>query len=215
MQKIGIIGSSNVAQALGQGFLQLGHDVMLGSRDPQKLVDWKDQAGEKAHSGTFREAAAFGDLLVLAVKGTAAEKALEMAGAENLRGKTVIDTTNPIADAPPVNGVLQYTTSLGGSLMEQLQQAYPDTRFVKAFNSIGSPFMVNPDFGGEKPSMFICGNDEEAKSEISGILDRFGFEVEDMGQVEAARAIEPLAILWCSPGFRRNQWTHAFRLLKK
>jgi predicted dinucleotide-binding enzyme len=99
--------------------------------------------------------------------------------------------------------------------MEQLQRSYPDTRFVKAFNSIGSPFMVNPDFGGEKPSMFICGNDEEAKSEISGILDRFGFEVEDMGQVEAARAIEPLAILWCIPGFRRNQWTHAFRLLKK
>jgi predicted dinucleotide-binding enzyme len=215
MQKIGIIGSSSVAQALGQGFLQLGHDVMLGSRDPQKLADWKEQAGEKARTGTFREAAAFGDLLVLAVKGTAAQKALEMAGAENLRGKTVIDTTNPIADAPPVNGVLQYTTSLGGSLMEQLQRSYPDTRFVKAFNSIGSPFMVNPDFGGEKPSMFICGNDEEAKSEISGILDRFGFEVEDMGQVEAARAIEPLAILWCIPGFRQNQWTHAFRLLKK
>ena len=75
--------------------------------------------------------------------------------------------------------------------------------------------MVNPDFGTEKPTMFICGNDPEAKSEVSEICTLFGFETEDMGAVEAARAIEPLCMLWCIPGFRENKWSHAFRLLKR
>jgi hypothetical protein len=99
--------------------------------------------------------------------------------------------------------------------MEQLQAAFPNAHFVKAFSSVGNALIVNPDFGGIKPTMFICGNDANAKKEVSKILDRFGFEVEDMGGVEAARAIEPLCILWCIPGFLRNQWMHAFKLLKK
>jgi hypothetical protein len=212
--KIGILGSGVVGQTLGSGFIRHGYEVMLGTRSPEKLTDWKLKAGESGRVGSFAEAAAFGDILVLAVKGAAAEDTLKTAGRENLSGKAIIDATNPIADSPPDNGVLRFFTSLDDSLMEQSQRAFPDARFVKAFNSVGNALMVNPDFGGIKPTMFICGNDSRAKQEVSRILDLFGFEVEDMGGAQAARAIEPLCILWCIPGFLHNQWTHAFKLLK-
>ena len=165
--------------------------------------------------GSFEDAAKFGEIVVVATKGTAAEAALTMAGIANLNGKTVIDTTNPIADAAPVNGVLRYFTSQNDSLMERLQTLAADAHFVKAFSCIGNAFMVNPDFNGVKPTMFICGNHGGAKSEVKTILDQFGFDVADMGAVEGARAIEPLCILWCIPGFLTNSWTHAFKLLKR
>ncbi len=212
-KKIGILGSGVVAQVLGSGFLKHGYEVMLGTRDLTKLTEW--QTANNAKIGSFSEAAAFGDIVVLASKGTAAEAVLQLAGSANLKGKVLIDTTNPIADAAPVNGVLQYFTGLGDSQMERLQAAFPDARFVKAFNSVGNNFMINPDFGGIKPSMFICGNDPDAKKKVTTILELFGWETEDMGAVEAARAIEPLCILWCIPGFIRNEWMHAFKLLKK
>ena len=151
---------------------------------------------------------------MLAVKGTVAAEALRAAGAANLSGKTIIDATNPIADAPPTNGVLKFFTSLDESSMERLQREFPDAHFVKAFNSVGSTRMVNPEFDGGKPTMFICGNDAAAKQTVTGILDEFGWEVADMGAAEGARAIEPLCILWCIPGFLRQEWTHAFKLLK-
>lgn len=212
--KIGVLGSGVVGQTLASGFLKHGYEVMVGTRSPEKLAEWKAKAGAKGRVGTFSEAAAFGELLVLAVKGTVAKAALKLAGAGPLAGKVILDTTNPIADAPPENGVLKYFTSLDESLMEQLQAALPDARFVKAFSCVGNAFMVNPDFGGTKPTMFICGNDPAAKKEAEKIVTQFGFEVEDLGGAEAARAIEPLAMLWCIPGLLRNQWTHAFKLLK-
>jgi predicted dinucleotide-binding enzyme len=211
--KIGILGSGVVAQMLGSGFLKHGYDVMLGTRDISKLAEWLKT--NNAVTGSFRDAAAFGEIIVLAVKGNMAEAALQLAGITNFRGKIVIDTTNPIADAAPVNGVLQYYTNLGSSQMEQLQLVVPEARFVKAFNSVGNNFMINPDFGGIKPSMFICGNDPEAKRQVTAILGQFGWETEDMGAVEAARAIEPLCMLWCIPGFLRNEWGHAFKLLRR
>jgi 8-hydroxy-5-deazaflavin:NADPH oxidoreductase len=211
--KIGILGSGIVARVLGTGFLKHGYDVMMGTRDVSKLAEW--QASGSGKVGSFSDAAAFGDIVVLAVKGTMANSALQMSGKANLAGKVVIDTTNPIADAAPVNGVLQYYTTLAESQMERLQSAFPESRFVKAFNSVGNNFMVNPDFNGIKPTMFICGNDAEAKTRVTAILDQFGWETEDMGAAEAARAIEPLCILWCIPGFTRNEWGHAFKLLKK
>ena len=214
MKQVGIIGSGAVAKALGNGFIKHGFKVMLSSRDPEKLRDWIDQSGENALSGTFAEAAAFGNIVVLAVLGRAATEALEEAGPDNLKGKTVIDTTNPIAEAPPEDGVLRFTTSLDESLMEQLQHRFPDVNFVKAFNSVGNMFMVNPSFPGGKASMFICGNNQEAKNEVQEILDLFGWETEDRGKAAGARAIEPLCMLWCIPGFLRNQWTHAFKLVK-
>jgi len=207
--RVGVLGTGVVGETLGSGFLKHGHAVMIGSRSPEKLAEWmKENSG--GESGTFAEAAAFGELLVLAVKGTVASEALLLAGADNLAGKVVIDATNPIADKPPVNGVLRFFTDLNESLMEKLQKQFPEARFVKAFNSVGAPKMVNPEFASGKPTMFICGHDADAKKKVTGILDQFGWETADMGAVEAARAIEPLCMLWCIRGFAQNQWGHAF-----
>jgi len=163
--------------------------------------------------GSFAETATFGELVVLAVKGTVAADVLRAAGGANLAGKPVIDATNPIADAPPTNGVLKFFTNLDESLMERLQREFSGVRFVKAFNSVGNACMVDPKFKGGRPTMFICGNDESAKKTVTGILEQFGWETADMGAVEAARAIEPLCMLWCIPGFLRQDWVHAFKLL--
>jgi predicted dinucleotide-binding enzyme len=210
--KVGILGSGVVAKSLGKGFLTAGHDVMLGSREADKVRGWSDH--EKASAGTFTEAADFGDVVVLAVKGTVAVEAAKLAGERALADKTVIDTTNPIADGPPVNGVIQYFTGPNESLMERLQAAVPSARFVKAFSCVGTAFMFRPAFPGGPPTMFICGNHDGAKEQVRSILTEFGWETEDIGKVEGARAIEPLCQLWCVPGMLRGQWTHAFKLLK-
>ncbi len=213
--KIGILGSGVVGQALANGFIKHGYDVMIGTNDKNKHAELKDNTGGKAKIGSFEAVAKFGDIVVLAVKGSAAESAVQSAGIANLKGKTVVDTTNPIEEAPPENGVLKFFTSLNKSLMESVQKLAPDANFVKAFSSIGGAFMVNPDFGGVRPTMFICGNNDSAKKQVQAILDQFGFDTEDMGGSQAARAIEPLCMLWCIPGFLRNDWSHAFKLLKK
>lgn len=209
---VGILGSGSVAQTLGAGFLTHGHAVMLGTRDVTKLAAWQSKhPGGKA--GSFAQAATAGEVVVLAVKGDAALEVLRLAGSAALAGKVVMDTTNPIAAAPPVNGVLRFFTSLDESLMERLQQAYPDVRFVKAFNSVGNARMVNPRYAAGRPTMFICGNDAAAKRIVTDVLDQFGWETLDLGSVEAARAIEPLCMLWCIPGFLHSEWTHAFKVL--
>ena len=213
--KVGVIGSGIVGQALANGFVKHGYDVTVGTNTASKREDLKAKTKGKAKVGSFEDAAKFGEVVVLATKGTAAEAALKAAGIANLMGKTVIDTTNPIADVPPVNGVLQYFTSQNDSLMERLQALAPEAHFVKAFSCVGNAFMVNPDFNGVRPTMFICGNHDGAKGAVKTILEQFGFDVADMGKVEGARAIEPLCILWCIPGFLSNSWSHAFRLLQR
>jgi 8-hydroxy-5-deazaflavin:NADPH oxidoreductase len=214
MTKIGILGSGDVGKTLAKGFLKYDYQVAIGSDHVEKLAEFKRE-NPKMETTTFEQAAQSADILVLCVKGTVAEKIVEKVK-RHLSGKTVIDSTNPIADAPPQNGVLKYFTSLDESLMERLQRIAPDAQFVKAFNSIGSGLMVNPDFGDDaKPTMFICGNNDDAKKKVYEILEKFGFEIEDMGKAESARAIEPLCILWCIPGFVKNEWAHAFKLLKK
>jgi 8-hydroxy-5-deazaflavin:NADPH oxidoreductase len=212
--RIGILGSGEVGRVLASAFLQEGHQVMLGTRDKAKteVVKWQgDNSGGTV--GSFSETAIFGELLVLAVGGLVVEDVINLAGKDNFSNKTLIDATNPIAAVPPQNGVLKFFTTLEESLMERIQGLIPEAHVVKAFNSVGNIFMYKPPFK-EAPTMFICGNNEEAKKEVTSILTSFGWETEDMGKVEAARAIEPLCILWCIPGFIRNQWTHAFKLLK-
>ena len=214
MKKIGILGSGIVGQTLASGLLKNGYEVMIGTSDVSKLAEWKSKSGPNASAGSFADAAAFGELIVLAVKGNHAIDAVNRAGKEKLSSKTVIDTSNPIADVPPVNGVLTFFTDLSESLLEKIQKTFPEVNFVKAFNSVGSGVMINPTFPGGKPSMFICGNSEKAKAEVKTIIDLLGWETEDMGMAEAARAIEPLCMLWLIPGFTKNQWYHAFKLLK-
>lgn len=214
MAKVGILGSGDVGKTLAKGFLKHGYQVAIGTDHAEKLAEFKRE-NPQIETVTFEQAAQSGDIVVLCVKATVAEKIIEKVK-RHLSGKTVIDTTNPIADAPPENGVLKYFTSLEKSLMERLQKIAPDAQFVKAFNSIGSGLMINPDFrDNTKPTMFICGNNDDAKKKVYEILEKFGFEIEDMGKAESARAIEPLCMLWCIPGFLRNEWAHAFKLLKK
>jgi len=210
--KIGIIGSGAVAQTLAAGFIKHDHEVMLGTRDVSKLADFAVNGfGARVASGA--EAAAFGEVVVLAVKGSAALQAARDAGAA-LDGKPVLDTTNPIADTAPVDGVLPYFTGKNESLLEWLQEAHPKARFVKAFNSVGAGRMIDPDFGGTRPTMFIAGNHADAKVTATALLAQVGWDAADMGTAVAARAIEPLAMLWCIPGFREGSWMHAFKLLR-
>ena len=211
--KIGILGSGDVAKSLGAGLRRKGHDVMLGTSNTAKLAGWVAGSGG-VRSGSFADAARFGELAILAVKGTAAVAAVKAADPQALAGKPVIDATNPIADKPPVNGVLQFFTGPNESLLEMLQREFPAVRFVKAFNSVGHAHMIDPKFAGGAPTMFIAGNDAAAKAEATKILEQFGWETADMGTVVGARAIEPLCMLWCIPGFLRNDWRHAYRVLR-
>ena len=211
--KIGILGSGSVAQALGAGFLKHGHDVMLGTGSPARLDAWSAEH-PGARVGSFADAAGFAEVAVLAVKGHAAVGVLQPAVAQRLAGKTVLDTTNPIAEAAPVDGVLSFFTGPNESLLERLQQACPEVRFVKAFNSVGAGFMADPSFAGGPPTMFVCGDDAAARRTAAELVQGLGWDVADMGRAVAARAIEPLCMLWCISGIARNEWSHAFKLLK-
>ncbi|MCB0483965.1 MAG: NAD(P)-binding domain-containing protein [Flavobacteriales bacterium] len=207
------MGSGVVGRTLAMGLSAHGHTVCIGTRTPEKLAKWHT-AHPAVQIVTPHACASDSEIVILAVKGTAAIAALKLAGVEHLNGKVVIDTTNPIADVPPTDGVLSFFTDANMSLLEHLQDTFPEIRLVKAWNSVGSAHMVDPDFGAERPTMFICGDDNSAKETVSEILRQTGWEPEDMGKSIAARAIEPLCILWCIPGFLGKGWHHAFKLLK-
>ena len=214
--KVGVLGSGLVGRVLGAGFLKYGHGVMLGTRNPAKaeVEQWlRENPGGTA--GTFQQAAEFGDLIVLCTLGRAAEEAIALAGPANFAGKTVMDTTNPIADTPPVQGVLAFTTGRNESLGEKIQARLPQAHVVKVFNSVGGGRMINPRYQPGTPTMFLCGDNAQAKAHVSEIVEQFGWEPFDCGGIIASRAIEPLCMLWCIPGFARNQWTHAFKLLTR
>lgn len=213
--KIGILGTGDVGQALGIGFANLGHEVKMGSRDPnqEKVKAWVNKAGSKASAGTFAEAAAYGELAVLCTIWTGAENAIRLAGPDHLAGKVVIDTTNPLdfsAGIPPKLSV-GHTDSAG----EHIQRWLPNSRVVKAFNIVGSAHMFKPEFPGGPPDMFICGDDDQAKVTVTDLLQAFGWSVIDIGGIECARYLEPLAMVWIRHFFRVNSVNHAFKLLRK
>ena len=210
MARYGVIGSGDVGKALALGLKKHGHDVRIGSRDGKKLADWSRERG--IVEGTFAEVAEHGEVVVLAVAGGVAEEAVKGV-ARSLAGKVAIDATNPIG-GPPVNGILSLFTGPNDSLMERLQRAVPAARFVKAFSCVGNALMVDPRLSGGRPTMFIAGNDAAAKKQVTALLDQFGWDAEDVGGAEGARAIEPLCQLWCAPGFLRNDWAHAYRVLR-
>ena len=212
MTNVGVLGSGPVGQVLARGLRKHGYQARIGSRDGSKLDVFSGETG--IASGTFADVAAWADTIVLAVKGTVALDALAAAGAEHLAGKIVIDTTNPLADAPPEDGVLRLFTGPNESLMERLQEAHPAARFVKAFSCVGNSLMVDPKLSGGRSAMFICGNDLDARAEVGKLVGQFGHDVWDLGSAKAARAIEPLVVLWCIPGFLQNDWTHAFAMVR-
>jgi len=215
--KIGILGSGAVGKALAIGFAAENHEVMLGTRDPNasKITEWLSGAGKGINAGTFEATAKFGEMLILCPLYRAIDDVIGLAGKKNFEGKVVIDTTNPIAEEPPVNGVLKYVKTEEGSAGEHIQSMLPNSHVVKAFNSIGSGYMYKPKFEEGQPTMFICGNSDEAKTTVTGILQNFGWDVMDSGGIEASNALEGLCIIWCARGFREGEWNHAFKLLKK
>ena len=213
--KIGILGTGDVGKALGHAFVKLGHEVQMGSRKAgnEKAAQWVNAAGKKASSGTFAEAAKFGEIVVLATLGEASENAIKLAGPENLKGKLVIDTTNPLdfSKGMPPSMFVGTTDSLG----ERIQRAAPGAHVVKAFNTVGNAHMFKPDFPGGPPDMFICGDSEDAKKKMSALLKDFGWGVVDIGGISSSRWLEPMCLTWVLHGIKSNSWNHAFKLLKK
>jgi 8-hydroxy-5-deazaflavin:NADPH oxidoreductase len=210
--KVGILGSGEVGRALGYAFLALGHEVMVGSREPDKLKPWVKAAGAGASAGTFEQAVRFGQLIVLATLGTGTENAIHIAGANNFIGKVVIDTTNPLdfsKGAPQLS--IGHTDSLG----ERVQRALPGAWVVKAFNTVGNALMINPQLPGGPPDMFICGDDDRAKSKVSEVCKDFGWGVIDIGGIQGSRHLEPMCMVWVLYGMRAKTWTHAFKMLRK
>jgi 8-hydroxy-5-deazaflavin:NADPH oxidoreductase len=212
--RVGVLGSGEVARRLAAGFCSRGHDVMIGSRDPGKpeLREWLSGAGAGIAAGTFARAAAHGELLVLAVLGNAAEEAIADAGRENFSGKVVIDAMNPL----DFSGGFPPKLSITGedSLGERVQRALPDAKVVKAFNTIGNQYFVDPSFSEGQPTMLIAGEDEEAKRTVGDVLADFGWhDSVDIGGIEGSRELEAICIAWVKIGGARGSWDHGFKLL--
>lgn len=212
---IGILGTGDVGRALAGGFAALGHEVRVGTRDPSsdKAKALAAKLGPKVGVVTFAEAATFAEVAVLATVWSGTESAIKLAGPGHLYGKVVIDATNPLVIAPgaPPALVLGHTDSGG----EQVQRWLPAARVVKAFNIVGSAHMVQPQFPGGPPDMFICGNDPAAKATVTELLKALGWPALDIGGIEGARLLEPLCILWVIYGVRTGGWNHAFKMLNK
>jgi predicted dinucleotide-binding enzyme len=212
--RVGILGSGEVGRVLGKGFADSGHEVKLGTRNPEdaRVTSWLAEAGAKASAGSFAEAATFGEIAVLATRWAGTENAIHLAGPANLAGKLVLDPTNPLdfAALPPTLN-LGHTDSGG----EQVQRWLPKAHVVKAFNHVGSSHMVKPTFPGGPPDMFICGNDPGAKEKATRILREFGWSVIDLGGIESSRYLEPLAMVWILHYFQIRSGNHAFKLLRK
>jgi predicted dinucleotide-binding enzyme len=212
--RVGVLGTGEVGRRLAAGFNSRGHEVMIGSRDPHKpeLREWLSGEGAGIESGTFAQTAAHGELLVLAVLGDAAEPAIADAGTENFGGKVVIDAMNPL----DFSGGFPPKLSIFGedSLGERVQRALPDAKVVKAFNTIGNPYFVDPRFSDGEPTMLIAGDDDGAKKTVRDVLTDFGWsDVVDIGGIEGSRELEAICIAWVKIGGARGAWDHGFKLL--
>jgi 8-hydroxy-5-deazaflavin:NADPH oxidoreductase len=212
--RVGVLGSGEVGRRLAAGFSSRGHDVMIGSRDPGKpeLSEWLAGDGAGIKAGTFAETAAHGELVVLAVLGNAAEEAIADADPANFAGKVVIDATNPL----DFSGGFPPKLSICGedSLGERVQRALPDARVVKAFNTIGNPYFVDPSFSEGRPTMLIAGNDDDAKRTVADVVADFGWpDAVDIGGIEGSRELEAICIAWVKIGGARGAWDHGFKLL--
>ena len=206
---VGVLGSGTVAQTLGSGFISRGHTVMLGTRDPNKLTAWRAQHGDKAKAGSFAETAAFGELIVVATLGMGAVAAIAQGDPKSYEGKVVMDVTNPLTEDRPPQLAVGFNDSLG----ECIQRAVPDARVVKAFNTVGAALMIDPKLPGGPPDMFIAGNDVPAKATVAQLVHDFGWNVVDLGGIEASRYLEPMCMTWVLYGIHTGAWHHAFKML--
>lgn len=217
--RIGILGSGSVGLTLGKGLIQLGHEVIIGTRRPHSsaLQEWIALQDGLATAGTFRDAAEQGALILLCTSWVGTKSAIEQAGVWNFKNKTVVDVTNPTDNkGPDAEGRLTFVIGHNNSAGEQVHAWLPpDARVVKALSCIGYEHMFRPQMHQGLPTMFICGNSEAGKEEVVGLLRQMGWEdIADMGTIEMSRNIEPLCILWYAYGFRTGIWTHAFKMIK-
>ncbi len=213
-KKIGILGTGDVGRALGNGFVSLGYSVKMGSREAgnAKALEWAKTAGPLASTGTFSDAAAFGEVVILAGLWSATESILQQAGEANLAGKVLIDATNPLNFGPQGPALAVGHTDSGG---EQVQRWVPKAHVVKCFNIVGNPHMFRPQFPGGPPDMLIAGNDAGAKQTVTAICKAFGWDVIDLGGIAASRLLEPFAMVWITHYINTKSGNHAFKLLKK
>jgi len=195
--QIGILGSGVTAQTIGTKLVQIGHEVMLGSREEAKpsSVIWARDAGQHALYGTFRNAAEFGEVIFNCTLGLSSLESLQMAGAENLREKILIDTANPIDRS---EGVWKLTVCNTDSLGEQIQRAFPETRVVKTLNTINANIIADPAKLPEMTDIFVSGNDIEAKAMVVRYLrEWFGWRhVIDLGDITTSRGVEMYVLFW-------------------
>lgn len=197
--RIGVLGTGTVGQTLASKLVELGHDVRMGSRDAanEKAHAWATSVGERASTGTFPDAAAFGELVLNCTGGAVSLQALEQAGDEALRDKTLIDVSNPLDFSRGMPPTL--TVCNEDSLAEQIQRRFPDARVVKTLNTVNASVMVNPATVAGEHDAFVAGNDEGAKAQVVEVLESFGWPAErivDLGGIDGARALEMYLPLW-------------------
>ena len=211
--KVGILGSGHVGRTLGAGFVEHGHEVGMGTRhiDGDGALAFLDKAGDRGWVDTYAEVAAWCDMAVFVPEWSAATHVVELAGAENLVGKVVIDVTNALGDDKDGHPMLPLGPA--DSAGETVQRMLPGARVVKAFNIVGVERMVSPKLVGGPGTMLIAGDDENAKEIVAEVLHDFGWETADLGGIVAARAIEGVLLAWMYYGMRRGTWDHAFRIL--
>ncbi len=200
--KIGVLGTGDVGRTLASGLVKLGHDVRLGSRSAtnEKAVAWARETGDKASHGTFADAAKFGEIVLNCTHGQASLEALRAAGADNLKGKVLIDVANPLDFSKGMPPALTHHGET--SLAEQIQNAFPETRVVKAFNTITSRIMVEPTLLKGTHDLFICGNDAAAKKTVVGLATSLGWpRVADLGDLTRARGMEVYVLFWLANMF--------------
>ncbi len=212
--KIGVLGSGVVGQQLGSGLINLGNEVMIGTRDPSKLVEWIKKNPERSFIGSIDETLEFGEIIILATKGEFIIDVTNECDKEKYEGKIVIDVTNPLDSS---KGVPPRLASFpGNSLTEQIQKLLPKSKVVKAFNTISAYIMISPRREEGEPDLWICGNDEKAKKKVEEIARQLGWKsVIDLGDVSKSYLLDALSMIWIEYGFKNNAWTHAFKLMKK
>jgi 8-hydroxy-5-deazaflavin:NADPH oxidoreductase len=212
--KFAVLGSGVVGRSLGAGLVRHGHEVLMGSRDPdaEHVRAWVDEVGDRGRGVSYDEAAAVAEIACLVTAWSGTANALELAGAANLAGKIVIDVTNPLGAGPSGPVLVLSGDDSGG---EQVQRWLPDSHVVKTWNTVNHAHMIDPQIPGGPGDMFLCGNDAAAKRTVSELVRDCGWPPLDAGSIEASRLLESLTMLWVGYAISHGSTDHAFKLLHR